>query len=74
MRGRGGGRSWFRNPNLTPPSRTAPSSTGNAIFQGGDGLSPNGAGTNPDIQMGVTTEIQQGSPIRGRVLLWEEED
>ena len=71
VRGRRGGRSSFRNPNLTPPSKAT---SGATSFSGEDGLSPNGAGINSDTRLEVTVGVQQGSPLRKRVLLWDDED
>ena len=64
---RGRGRPGFRNPNLTPLARTATQSNGFPNNVGSDGLTPN------EMRVGGTTSIQQGSPLRGRVLLWDED-
>ena len=71
--GRGGGKSGFRNPSLTPPGRTGSIFAGLPNGIGTNGLSPNGAGVNLDTRVGSTTGTQPNSPLRRRVLLWDEE-
>ena len=73
-RGRGGGRSGFRNPNLTPPNRTGSIFARSPNGIGTDGNSPNGAGVNPDTRMSSATDAPPNSPLRRRVLLWDEDN
>ena len=65
-RGRGGGRSGSRNPNPNTHGRTAISSD--------TGLgSPSRADSTPGARTGTTARHQLSSPLKARVLLWEDD-